>query len=42
MNQNPVWKYLLLVVLLVPSFLYALPNIFGEDPGVQIAGIRGA
>ncbi|MBT5032056.1 MAG: protein translocase subunit SecD [Proteobacteria bacterium] len=41
MNQNPGWKYLLLVLIIVPAFLYALPNVFGEDPGVQIAGIRG-
>ena len=41
MNQNPGWKYLLLALIIVPAFFYALPNVFGEDPGVQIAGIRG-
>ena len=30
-----------MVLIIVPAFLYALPNVFGEDPGVQIAGIRG-
>ena len=42
MNQNPIWKYLVLVLIVVPAFLYALPNVYGENPGVQIAGVRGA
>lgn len=42
MNQNPIWKYLVLVLIVVPAFLYALPNVYGEDPGIQIAGVRGA
>ena len=42
MNQNPIWKYLVLVLIVVPAFLYALPNVYGENPGVQIAGARGA
>jgi preprotein translocase subunit SecD len=42
MNQNPIWKYIVLVLIVVPAFLYALPNVYGENPGVQIAGARGA
>ena len=30
-----------MALIIVPAFFYALPNVFGEDPGVQIAGIRG-
>lgn len=41
MNQYPLWKYLLILAIVVPGFLYALPNIYGENPGIQIAGQRG-
>ncbi|MGH1542691.1 MAG: protein translocase subunit SecD [Arenicella sp.] len=40
MNTNPFWKYLLLIAVLVPAFLYALPNVFDNDPGIQIIGKR--
>ncbi len=39
-NQYPWWKYLIIVTVLVPGFLFALPNLFGDDPGVQIRGAR--
>ena len=42
MNRNPVWKYLLLLLIVIPGLIYALPNLYGENPGVQIAGIRTA
>jgi preprotein translocase subunit SecD len=42
MNQYPLWKYLLLIVVLVVSVLYALPNIYGEDPALQISSSRNA
>ncbi len=41
MNQYPAWKYLLLVILVVVGILYALPNLYGEDPAVQIQPARG-
>jgi len=41
-NQYPAWKYLLLVVVLAVSLLYALPNLFGEDPAIQVSATRGA
>jgi preprotein translocase subunit SecD len=37
LNQYPLWKYILLVVVLLFSSLYALPNLYGEDPAVQIS-----
>ena len=40
MNQNPWWRYLLIAAILVPGFIYALPNLFGDDPGVQIRAAR--
>lgn len=36
-NQYPLWKYLLLLVVVVLGSLYSLPNIYGEDPSVQIS-----
>jgi len=42
MNQYPAWKYLLIIALLVVGILYALPNLYGEDPAVQVSGGRGA
>lgn len=37
-NINPFWKTLLLVAVIVVGVLYALPNVFGSDPAVQISG----
>ncbi|CAN8140478.1 Sec translocon accessory complex subunit SecD [uncultured Thiomicrorhabdus sp.] len=36
-NQYPAWKYLLLIVITVLGITYAMPNIFGDDPAVQIS-----
>ena len=41
MNQYPAWKYALILVILLVGGLYALPNLFGEDPAVQITSSRG-
>jgi preprotein translocase subunit SecD len=41
MNQYPAWKYVLIIVILLVGGLYALPNLFGEDPAVQITSSRG-
>ncbi len=41
MNQYPAWKYLLVVTILVVGTFYALPNLFGEDPALQITSARG-
>ena len=36
LNQYPLWKYIVLIVALVLGVIYALPNLFGEDPSVQV------
>ncbi|WP_431223506.1 protein translocase subunit SecD [Serratia sp. L9] len=41
LNRYPLWKYLMLIVVIFVGLLYALPNIYGEDPAVQITGARG-
>lgn len=32
----------MLIVVLIVGLLYALPNLYGEDPAVQITGARGS
>ena len=36
MNRYPLWKFAVLIVAIVLGTLYALPNLFGEDPAVQV------
>lgn len=42
MNHFPAWKNILIVVALVIAGIYALPNLYGEDPSVQISPLRGS
>ncbi|AGA33908.1 Protein-export membrane protein SecD [Thioalkalivibrio nitratireducens DSM 14787] len=39
-NTYPVWVYALIALAIVTGGLYALPNIFPEDPAVQVANSR--
>ncbi|MFC4655594.1 protein translocase subunit SecD [Rheinheimera marina] len=41
LNQNSIWRYLLVIGVLVVSLLYALPNIYPNDPSLQINATRG-
>lgn len=36
MNRYPLWKYLLVLVVVLVGLVYALPNIYGDSPAVQI------
>jgi len=40
MNRYPLWKYLVIVVVLCIGALYSLPNFFGEAPAVQISAAK--
>ena len=40
MNRFPIWKYLVIAVVLIVSTIYTLPNFFGETPAVQISSTR--
>jgi preprotein translocase subunit SecD len=42
MNRYPVWKYAILVIALLVGGLYALPNLFGEAPAVQVSVARAS
>ena len=40
MNRYPLWINLLVVVVVLVGALYALPNIYDQDPSIEIAGTR--
>lgn len=40
MNRYPVWKYILIVLVLSFGALYTIPNFFGESPAVQISSAK--
>lgn len=37
MNQFPVWRYWLVLIVLAVGVLFALPNVFGEDEALQVS-----
>lgn len=41
-NRYPVWKNLLVLVVVLVAFLYAAPNLFGDDPAIQVSGANAA
>lgn len=41
LNRFPLWKNLMVILVIAIGVLYSLPNIYGEDPAVQISGTRG-
>lgn len=38
--RYPLWKYLLVLFVLVISTLYALPTLYPDEPAVQISGAK--
>jgi preprotein translocase subunit SecD len=40
MNRYPVWKYTVIVIVLLLGLIYALPNFFGEAPAVQVSAAK--
>ena len=41
MIRFPLWKYILILIVCALGLFYAFPNIFGEEPGIQMRGSRG-
>ncbi|MDD9808180.1 MAG: protein translocase subunit SecD [Gammaproteobacteria bacterium] len=41
LNRYPLWKYLLIALVLAAAATYALPNIYPEDPAVQVSHTGG-
>jgi preprotein translocase subunit SecD len=40
MNRYPVWKFLLMVAAVLVGLLYAVPNLYGESPAVQVSAAK--
>jgi preprotein translocase subunit SecD len=40
MNQYAWWKYLIIGIVIVFGIIYALPNLYGEDPAIQVSPAR--
>ncbi len=42
LNKYPLWKYLLVLFVLLLGLFYAAPNLYAPDPALQIAGQSSA
>ncbi|MEC7119928.1 MAG: protein translocase subunit SecD [Pseudomonadota bacterium] len=38
--RYPAWKYALIVLVILISTLYALPNLYPDEPAIQVTGAR--
>ena len=38
LNRFPLWKYLLIAAILLVGFIYSAPNLYPDDPAIQIRG----
>lgn len=36
-KQFPLWKYILIITITIFGLLFAAPNLYGEDPSVQVS-----
>ena len=41
LNRYPLWKTLMVALLVALGALYAMPNLYPDDPAVQVSGLRG-
>jgi preprotein translocase subunit SecD len=39
-NRYPLWKNILILLVIVFGAIYALPNLYGDDPALQISATR--
>ena len=39
-NHFPLWKNLLILIVFFIGVIYALPNLYGDDPSVQVSSTR--
>uniref|UniRef100_UPI0040474902 protein translocase subunit SecD n=1 Tax=Shewanella sp. TaxID=50422 RepID=UPI0040474902 len=42
LNKYPMWKNIMVVLIIAIGGFYAIPNLFGEDHAVQVVATRGA
>ena len=41
MNRYPLWKNLLILGVVLIGLLYALPNLFSQNPSIEVTAARG-
>ena len=41
LNKYPLWKSLMVLFIVAIGAIYASPNLYPEDPAVQLSGLRG-
>jgi len=39
-NHFPLWKNLLILIVFVVGIIYSLPNLYGDDPSVQVSSTQ--
>ena len=42
LNKYPLWKYVLILAVLVVGFIYSAPNLYPDDAAIQITGASTA
>ena len=42
MNRYPIWAYFAITAVIMIGVLYAIPNLYPEDPSVQISHDSGS
>ena len=42
LNKFPLWKNLMILLIVTFGFIYASPNLFPPDPAIQLSGQSGA
>ncbi|WP_315288715.1 protein translocase subunit SecD [Pseudomonas oleovorans] len=42
LNKYPLWKYLLILFVLAIGLVYSIPNLYPDDPAIQISGASSA
>ena len=40
MNRYPLWKNLLILVVVLFGFVYSLPNLYSQDPSIEISTVK--
>jgi preprotein translocase subunit SecD len=41
LNRYGWWQWLIIMAVIGPGLFFAFPNLFGDDPGIQVRGVRG-
>ena len=42
LNKYPLWKYILILAVLAIGIIYSAPNLYPDDPAIQVSGASTA